>query len=253
MTRWTWAAASSRGTAHERCGEPRQDAFRIAGPSDDGDFLAVIVCDGAGSASYGGAGARIAAWTLASCARTWLRATGRLPEADAAACWMLLARERIAFAAEKRGLDPRDFATTAVVAVSDGASTLTAHVGDGAVVARIASSGDWVSLSWPEQGEFASMTRFVTDEAGLSLRVARHDDPIDRLAVMSDGLERLALDFRAGEPHAPFLEPMAAPLAACGTVGQDRHLSEVLSTYLASDRVNERTDDDKTLVLAARS
>lgn len=253
MTRWTWAAASRRGTAHERCGETRQDAFRIAGPADDGDFFAAVVCDGAGSASHGGSGAAIAAWTLTSCARTWLGSMNRLPDADAAACWMLLARERIATAARKRGLDPRDFATTAIIAVSDGTSTLTAHVGDGAVVARIASSGDWVSLSWPEQGEFASMTRFLTDEAGLSLRIARHDDPIDRLAVMTDGLERLALDFRTCAPHAPFLEPMAAPLTACEIGGHDRRLSRVLSTYLASDRINERTDDDKTLVLAARA
>ena len=252
MTKWSWAAASCRGTAHERCGEPRQDAFRIAAPAGDRDFLAVVACDGAGSASHGGAGAAIAAWTLASCARTWLSALARLPGEDAAACWMLLARERIAFAATRRALDPRDFATTAVVAISDGASTLTAHVGDGAVAARIASSGDWTALSWPEQGEYASTTRFLTDEASLSLRAARHEEPIDRLALMTDGLERLALDFRACVPHAAFLEPMAAPLATRGIGGHDRQLSRALASYLAGERVNERTDDDKTLVLAAR-
>lgn len=253
MTKWSWAAASLRGTSHERCGEPRQDAFRIAAPVGGPDFLSIVACDGAGSASHGGAGAAIAAWTLASCARTWLSVLGRLPEADAAACWMLLARERIASAAAKRGLDPRDFATTAVVAISDGASTITAHVGDGAVAARSASSGGWTALSWPEQGEYASTTRFLTEEAGPALRFARHDDPIDRLAVMTDGLERLALDFRTCVPHAAFLEPMVAPLTGRGIGGHDRELSRALAVYLAGDRVNERTDDDKTLVLAARS
>lgn len=253
MTKWAWAAASCRGTSHERCGEPRQDAFRIAGPADGRDFLAVVTCDGAGSASHGGAGARIAAWTLASCARTWLSFMSRLPEADAATCWMLLARARIASVAAKRGLDSRDFATTAVVAISDGTSTITAHVGDGAVAARKAGSGDWIALSWPAQGEFASTTWFLTDEGDLALRVCRHDLPIDRLAVMTDGLERLALDFRACVPHAAFLDPMAAPLALRGTGGYDRDLSRALCAYLGSERVNDRTDDDKTLVLAART
>ncbi len=252
MTKWSWAAASRCGTSHERCGEQRQDAFRIVAPVGDADFLTIVACDGAGSASHGGAGAAIAAWTLSSCARTWLSATACLPGAEAVTCWMLLARERIAHAAAKRGLDPRDFATTAVVAISDGASTVTAHVGDGAVVARFAPSGDWIALSWPEQGEYASMTRFLTEEASLSLRIARHDGLIDRLAVMTDGLERLALDFRAGVPHAAFLEPMAAPLAARGIGGHDHDLSRALHAYLGSERVNERTDDDKTLVLAAR-
>jgi len=253
MSKWSWAAASRRGTSHERSGEPRQDAYRIAGPACDRDFLTIVTCDGAGSTSHGGAGAAIAAWTLASCARSWLAAFARLPGDEAAACWTLLARERIALAAARRGLEPRDFATTVVLAVSDGASTFTAHVGDGAVVARNASSNEWIALSWPEQGEFASTTRFLTDEAGLALRTARHDHPIDRLAVMTDGLERLALDFRAGAPYSAFLEPMLAPLAARGVGGDDRYLSKALGSYLAGERVNERTDDDKTLVLAART
>ena len=251
MARWSWAAASRRGTAHERCGEPRQDAFRVVAPDGGRDILAAIACDGAGSAARGGAGAAIVARTLASCARTWLSATGRLPGEDAATCWMLLARERIAVEAAWRSFDPRDFATTAVLAVSDGASTITAHVGDGAVAARDATSGRWIALSWPEQGEYASTTRFLTDDGRLSLRIARCDDPIDRLAVMTDGLERLALDFRTGAPHAAFLDPMAAPLAVRAVGGRDGDLSRALRSYLAGERVNARTDDDKTLVLAA--
>lgn len=249
MGTWNWAAASRRGVAHARCGEARQDAFRIVPPPDGGGHLSIVVCDGAGSASHGGAGAAVAAWTLASCARSWLAAARRLPDPDGAACWVLLARERILRAAARRKLDARDFATTVVAAVSDGSSTLTIHVGDGAVAARN-SAGAWIALSWPEQGEYASMTRFLTDDGALSLRIERHDFAIDRLAVMSDGLERLALDFRAGQPHAGFLDPMAEPLAVRGGRGHDLLLSRSLATYLDGDRVNQRTDDDKTLVMA---
>lgn len=249
MTGWTWAAASCRGTSHERGGERRQDAFRVIAPGDHG-FITMIACDGAGSATHGGVGARITAWTLGSCARSWLSATGRLPDLDGAACWMLLARARIFATAVRLRLDPRSFATTAVMAVSDGRSTLTAHVGDGAVVAS-PETGGWMSLSWPAQGEYAGTTCFMTDEGGLALRVFRHDVAVDRLAVMTDGLERLALDFRACVPHAAFLDPMLAPLVASAMRGCDRRLSAALRGYLDGPEVNERTDDDKTLVLAS--
>lgn len=163
----------------------------------------------------------------------------------------MLARERIRSAAVRRALDPMTFATTAVMAVSDGSSTLAAHVGDGAVAVRRVGSAEWTALSWPEQGEFAGTTRFVTDEDGPAVRIALHDMPIDRLAVMTDGLERLALDFWTCTPHAAFLGPMTAPLASSAASGRNARLSEELGRFLDSDAINERTDDDKTLVLAS--
>lgn len=248
MGGWTWAAASRRGTAHERNDEPRQDAFRISGPPGS-PFVALVACDGAGSCPFGGAGAAIAAWTIASCARIWLASAERLPDPAVAEFWMLLARRNIRNVADRRGLDPRDFATTAVAVVADGSSSCVAHVGDGAAVGREAASGEWTALSWPEHGEYASTTRFLTEDA-LSLRVSRIDLPLDRLVVMTDGMERLALDFRNGRPHRGFLDPLVAPLAeGCG--GHDRRLSEALGRYLSGAAVNERTDDDKTLIVAA--
>jgi hypothetical protein len=250
MTAWSWAAASRRGVSHERHGEPRQDAFRIVGEPDGAGALVAVACDGAGSAPRGGVGATIAARVLAGCAQAWLDHAGRLPHPDVMACWMLLARHRIAQAAAAHGLEPCEFATTAVMAMSDASVTVTVHVGDGAVVARDAVTGDWLALSWPEHGEYANTTRFLTDADGPAIRVAVHDGCIDRIAVMTDGLERLALNFAATRVHAAFMEPMAAPLAVNGAAGLDAGLSCALRAYLGSDRVNACTDDDKTLLLA---
>ena len=251
MATWTWAAASRRGSGHADRGERRQDAWRAVAPAGAHTFLTLTACDGAGSASHGGEGASLAAWTIAECVRNWLSDNRCLPDAERVASWVLLARLRIARAAFTRGLVPADFATTLVVAISDGASTLTAHIGDGAIVGRDAASGDWLPLSWPEHGEYAATTYFVTDDPDLHLRVTIHDVAIDRLAVMTDGLERLALDFTSGVPHAPFFDGMFGPLAASGTVGRNRHLSQQIGAFLDSEHVLARTDDDKTLLLAA--
>ncbi len=250
MTAWSWAAASRRGVSHERRGEPRQDTFRIVGPPDGSGVFAAVACDGAGSAPRGGVGATIAARVLAGCAQTWLDEAGRLPHPDVLVCWMLLARRQIVQTAAAHDLAPCEFATTAVMTLSDASVTLTAHVGDGAVVARDATTRDWLALSWPEHGEYANTTRFLTDADGPAIRIAVHDGRIDRIAAMTDGLERLALDFATTRAHAAFMEPMAAPLAARGVGGLDAELSCALRTYLGSERVNEHTDDDKTLLLA---
>lgn len=251
MSDWKWVAASRRGTAHRDVGERRLDAFRTAVVGDGGDFFVAVACDGAGSASHGREGASIAVWTLAEAARWWLTGTSSLPDAAQVETWMALARLRILVHAAKRDLELRDFATTVVMAISDGSSTITAHIGDGVIVARDPSSSDWTALSWPEQGEYASTTYFLTDEPEVRLRVACHDGPIDRLAVMTDGLERLALDMTTNTPHAPFFDALAAPVAAAPSLGRNCALSAQLGAFLDGEQVNARTDDDKTLILAA--
>ena len=104
-------------------------------------------------------------------------------------------------------------------------------------------------LSWPSQGQYASTTFFVTDDE-LQLRISRFNTPLRTLALLTDGLERLALDFATTAAHVPFFSAIAAPVQASVAQGRDSRLSEALRSYLGSDRINERTDDDKTLLVA---
>jgi len=68
------------------------------------------------------------------------------------------------------------------------------------------------------------------------------------LAVMTDGVEVLSIDFKTGQPVPGFFHH----------VFQDFHKiienerTSVLNRFLNSSAVNERTDDDKTLILAWR-
>ena len=246
---WTWAAASCRGTAHAQAGEGRQDAYRVV-PAEP-CFLVAIACDGAGSTTHGGAGAAIAARVLSSRAKAWIATTGTIPTPEAVALWVTEARALIATAAARRNLVAGDFATTIVMAISDGASTLTAQIGDGAIVARCAGTDELVALSWPESGDYAATTFFLTDGVPR-LRIGLLDALlIDRLGLLTDGLERLALDFVGSTPHRLFFDAMFAAVASGQGAGRDALLSPQLSAFLDSDRVIARTDDDKTLILAA--
>jgi hypothetical protein len=74
-------------------------------------------------------------------------------------------------------------------------------------------------------------------------------DTIVDVACFTDGLERLALRFDTREVHGPFLSPM---LSALRHHKNPDELFASLSEFLNSEKVNERTDDDKTLILATR-
>lgn len=251
---WAWAAASRCGRSHALGGERRQDVQRVQA-SRHGSFLVAVACDGAGSASRGGLGAALSARILTACAQAHFASTEQMPCDDQIADWFDIVRQTITEAAAKHDLSPSDFASTVVMALSDASCTITAHVGDGAIVARVAGLDDydplrWRALSWPDHGEYVSTTFFVTD-LELRLRVASHSIAVDRLILMTDGLERLALDFADLIPYAPFLEGLCSPLVSALKGGCDRPLSRLLSQYLDTDMVNDRTDDDKTLILAA--
>ncbi|MFT3670613.1 PP2C family serine/threonine-protein phosphatase [Aestuariivirga sp.] len=248
MSRWTWARASCRGTSHVRQGTRKQDAFScvVAKLST----LIVVVSDGAGSASHGGEGASVAARHIARHAAEYVNRTGSLPHDSEIWFWTDEVRDLLAVASTRRGTDRKNFAATLVGIISTGDQTIVFHIGDGAAVARNKDTKKWETLSWPEQGEYASTTFFITDEPSVRLRIEKREMGVDAVAVFSDGIERLALSFSQGTPHAPFFEAMIKPLDESSAIGCDLVLSRKLHSYLDSSAVNDRTDDDKTLILA---
>lgn len=248
MSDWTWAAASQRGTTHVAIGEGRQDAYRVLAVAG---FLIIVACDGAGSVRHGRLGAVIATRMLAQRAVEWVSRHNRLPSPSMLEMWVAEMRLAIFVHAGRRGCAMGEFASTLVLVISDGLSTFTAHIGDGAVVGRCAKTNKFIALSWPDGGQYVSTTFFLTDEV-VRLRIGIATDiAVVQLAALTDGLERLALDFTNRSAHAPFFASMFAPFGSIAASGRDRKLSEQLATYLSSDQVNARTNDDKTLVLAA--
>jgi hypothetical protein len=72
---------------------------------------------------------------------------------------------------------------------------------------------------------------------------------VKSLALISDGLLRLAVSLPDYEPSPRFFRP----LWDFATQAEDEtQAQEQLTAFLASERVCARTDDDKTLVLAVR-
>lgn len=252
MERWTWIGASCRGTAHVRDGSRKQDAFRCGLSPDSSKFIVAAVADGAGSATHSRAGAALTTRIITSRAIAHHSQTSRLPDDDLIHEWVDEIRDRLRMAAEKRQLQLRNFATTLVALIALDSNVLTIHCGDGAIAAKPIGSVVWETLSWPEQGEYASSTYFLTDDPAPALRINRRQMDLGGFALFSDGIERLALDFANRTAYQPFFEGMFSPLEKSVTYGRQVALSHALGAYLSSAAVNARTDDDKTLVLALR-
>jgi hypothetical protein len=248
---WKWIAAAHKGTSHEKSGVRLQDALKCFSlEKRKKSFFFAIICDGAGSSSHGGEGASLVCRCFSQAVRKHFLKESSIPNNSTIDAWIDQARDSIFIAASRRNLTPRDFAATLVCVISNGEQTLIAHIGDGCVVLKNAITNEWVAPTWPEQGMYASTTFFITDEPEPQLRVTRPKISITSIALFSDGLERLALDFAEQKPYSGFFEGIFKPLIQSTVTGKDKALSAALTKYLNSDVINSRTDDDKSLILA---
>lgn len=250
---WKIILDSAIGTSHIKSGNLCQDNCYadVIRTVDDQEYLVVLVSDGAGSAKEGGMGAELACETAIFSISTSLeKEFEAIFTEQSAVTWIEDIRNVISDKAKADGLTVRDFACTFLGAVIGGDRSLFFQIGDGAIVLSVNNVQGVVF--WPESGEFANMTYFVTDQDALSnLRIQISNMSFKEIAVFTDGIQRLALSFEQQCPHPPFFDPMFSvlrkhPPELCEI------LSEQLRQFLNSPAVNERTDDDKTLVLATR-
>lgn len=162
-------------------------------------------------------------------------------------------RDRIGAAASRTEAPLRDYAATLVGTIIGPTWASIVHVGDGSCVFRLRGSPSWQVASWPANGEYASTTYFVTDDPEPNIRMSHIDGEVEELAVFTDGIERLVLQFDTQTAFGPFFETMFGPLRTVTAGGRDRSLSRQLRSFLDSAALTDRTDDDKTLILARRT
>jgi hypothetical protein len=251
---WCWVGASSVGTSHVEAGKGCDDSaacleLHAAGTS----LLLAVVSDGAGSADFGRVGSRLAVRGFTRSAFKYLNMGGAIEAIsdEIAREWVDAIRDSIFFAAKEKSALPRDFAATLVGVIASPERVVVCHIGDGACVLRERGASEWVVASWPAHGEYASSTYFITDDPEAQLRVIHLEGLYDEIAIFSDGIERMVLDFGTRRAFTRFFDGMFAPMRG-DHPGRDRSLSRKLSNYLNSKPVTDRTDDDKTLVMARK-
>jgi hypothetical protein len=248
---WKFAAASVIGTSHQKSPEGVcQDSHAVKFLDHASAFVGVV-SDGAGSASHAQIGSRLTCDFI-------IREAGaadpvRLFTESFARDTVEKLRAVLFEEADNEGLTIRDFACTMLVAIVSDERASFWQVGDGAICVRETGSDQYRCVYWPEKGDYANVTFFITDvRAQEETQVSIRNAQIEEVAILSDGVERLALDFTAREAHTGFfggLFPHMRHLAE----GNSPELGKQIEGFLVSERVNKRTDDDKTLILASRA
>ncbi len=247
---WKVIGVSAQGVSHLKTATPCQDAHHWEVLPNG--VLIAAVSDGAGSAAFSDEGAATAVGAALAALKQRLTAGDLDAISPEQGGWHGLlsealgqAQQAVAALSERRGQPLREFAATLIVLIATSEFATAMQIGDGAAVAGDAQ-GRLFALTTPQAGEYANETFFlVSPDSLLAAQFAFRRCEIRQLALLSDGLQLLALKMPAGEPHAPFFAPLFRFVAECGEDGQEQ-----LQSFLRSPRIVDRADDDLTLLLA---
>lgn len=282
---WQVAAASVTGTSHLERSLESQDSFQtnftalkdpISREVNRNRPLIISVADGLGSGRHAAAGATLATslsqitteeefsdqqWNKQNRAKVNISLRQAVSRAGDAWLSSLGSRER---EVQRRGirqrripgherggavLEAKEFRTTLLLAVLRPPWLAVAQVGDGLVVIR-RGSGECVLLDRSRSaGEYANTTAYLCETDSVVDITVRFVPSITGIAVATDGLEDCVLRPGIGTtlcPKKEFFGPVFAEVAS-GERDSERTLR-----LLRSPALRAETDDDLTLVVAAK-
>jgi hypothetical protein len=106
--------------------------------------------------------------------------------------------------------------------------------------------GAYQLLFRPDKGEYINETTFVTSANALAdMQIRVLAEPLEFVCAATDGVEKVAINYATWQPFPPFFQPLEQYLQQ-----SDNPLEEDLKEFLERKELNDRTTDDKTLLLA---
>src|SRR5262245_18618072 len=254
---WKYGYSSVAGTFHSRSSHPSQDACgaSVIIDSAGNEVLIATVSDGAGSAVGGRIGSAIACLHFIEEVKAYYARGGDLGQLANGFIenWIDEYQQIISFKSREDGLSVQDYACTFLTAVLERDRAFYFQIGDGAIAVSECGQDDQYScICWPQRGEYANTTNFLTDRDAAEKNYRELKSvTVDEIALFTDGIQNLVLDYRTRSAHSPFFSPIFNWLRPHRS-GYSQELADSLAAYLNSEKVNSRTDDDKTLVMATR-
>lgn len=265
---WRIAKASIIGTGHIGAKMPCQDSHYVM---QIGDMLVAAVSDGLGSAAHSEVGSKIASYQAVTNIADYF--DKRIPPTTRFQWWpwqvkpapktqpesetletvcraaFTTAREALIAQANADSKELRDYACTLLVAVVMPEEWVVLHIGDGAVVGILPDSSTR-TLSSPDNGEFVNVTMPLTSDDFLThLRFTRNSESLQGVAMISDGMQIMSINYKTGEAYDGFFRPLIQWIRSINDMATADNLTAQL---LDTPRFRQKSDDDMTLVLALR-
>ncbi|MEH2425483.1 MAG: PP2C family serine/threonine-protein phosphatase [Nostoc sp.] len=254
---WKAVARYAIGTSHQNQGIRCQDYgdYRIFN-----DVIIGAVADGAGSAKYSDIGSKLAVETVLKCFSDISESPQKQEELEEDFSQPLskkevhklfakileIALEKLHNQAAQGNYSVNDLACTLLVFVATPDWIAGMQIGDGFIVVRSQES-EYQLLFQPDKGEFINETTFITStNAVKEMQVEIILQKQEFICASTDGLEKVAIRLSDWKPFSPFFKPFEEYLH--DTVNPEKE-DKYLIDFLNSERLNSRTDDDKTLLL----
>ena len=254
---WRTVTRCVSGNRHVKDGLPCQD---YGGDRVLNKVLIGAVADGAGSAAYAEVGAQLATTTILD----YLEASEQWLQKQQSS-WLTLPNEHVEEVAQEffakaithilKKLDQQvqanryemqDVACTLIAFVATPHSIAAMQIGDGFIVVRLKDQ-NYQLMFQPDKGEYANQTTFLTSSDALNaMKTQVVFGPQSFICAATDGLESVALRRSDWTPFSPFFNPLEEFMAE--TVNPNQN-DGYLVDFLTSERLNQRTDDDKTVLL----
>lgn len=237
--KWRVASASITGPSHSDRNLPCDDA---AASGLNGEWAVNVVCDGAGSALFGGEGAAIASREIVS------KLLESLPRQSSALRLQTLiveslanARELVNSRAVEVGSSISSFATTVVGSVCRSGRGVIFHLGDGLAVVR-GSENEIKTTSFGYPQEYANETFFLTDRAWQDFLTFKPIMGARTICLMTDGVSPFAEE--DGGVKSEFLDPIGRYF----DLNPISKSAKAIAALLDSDVARQKVFDDKTLL-----
>jgi hypothetical protein len=250
---WKCIGQSVIGTSHVSSGKICEDAvcYKTVELPTGGEALIGFVSDGAGSAMYAAQASATAVCDSVAIVAQWLADDVLIDETHLLQLVETIYDTLLELAKEQNA-PLNEFSCTLLGFIVLPERACFLQVGDGAIV-RNDGSGHFTYLWWPHNGEYQNTTTFLTDDPNFrNLNTKIIEEPIDELAIFTDGLQMLALSNETETVHQPFFTALFKWLRMADNAGHVAVLNGKLAEYLSGNAINSRTDDDKTLLLATR-
>ena len=208
---WRHIAQSLQGPSHLDDDTPCQDTHSVRVLGEDSRAHAVAcVADGAGSAKHSEIGSAIACEaTMSEHATHFLKLTALdALQLDDVFLWCDDIRERASGSKPMNMIvDVREFATTLVRCDHGPELSVFFQIGDGAIILGNESliRRRLLAPVWRirEFHKFLNIRR-----VSRTTRIHHRRRTVAKIALMTDGMERLALRFDVQTPHVPFFDPL---------------------------------------------
>lgn len=243
---WAHAGKSVAGSAHQKLGTSCQDALLSRTTQTSPSRLLLALSDGAGFARH----ASDASTSSTAKALDLMEAyTGRLDQVSETdvRSWIESLRHALFEHARERNVEPSDFSCTILGALIEDSSVYVWQLGDGAWIIR--TNDDIEVGTWPLSGDYINQTVFITSDDAMDRWTHAYFKSARAIMGITDGLEHICLDYPARHVNMVLCSKIFHALAGHPTAAD---VDTSIQEFLTSQMLDERTDDDKTLVLAWR-